>query len=65
MLNNLAGGLLERYDLTGLIADVDEAIEVLDEAISSHSRRPPGPPGASEQSRHRAADAAASPARGP
>ena len=44
MLNNLAGGLLERYDLTGLIADVDEAIQVLDEAISStpadHPDRP-------------------------
>jgi tetratricopeptide (TPR) repeat protein len=34
LLGNLAGGLLERYDLTGRIADVDEAIAALDESLS-------------------------------
>jgi hypothetical protein len=39
MLNNFASGLLERYDLTGRIADVDDAIAAVEESLSI---TPPG-----------------------
>jgi hypothetical protein len=41
ILSNLSAALLERFDLTGQIADIDDAVEMLDRAVATSASNDP------------------------